>query len=245
MFLLLTLATGCDLLDDIQDDVDGYTTPLVVQAIVLGVAEPGQDLDLGGTDFADGTVATVMGADAQDAASMGDAPVTNADVTALGQALEEQEGGTYTGQGMTYTPGGEGVVKIVRADGSTGTATMTLPGPPAADVPEFHDGSPLLVDLSGQDYDRLVVVVLDVTSGDVTFTNVPEDIEALYDFATADEISLTIPASAFAGSGFYAVGLAGLQNGDPDTFEGFNTALSDVQAGQLKFWPLTTEDIPN
>ena len=105
MLVLLAL-TGCDLLasgqdqiDDLQDTLDGLTNPLVVQGIVLGVAEPeSSEIDLSKTDFSKGTVVTVFTADAASVNEIENAPVTGASISIkVGQQgavdLEEVGGG--------------------------------------------------------------------------------------------------------------------------------------------------------
>ena len=104
----------------------------------------------------------------------------------------------------------------------------------------------MLIDLSSQEYDQVLVVVFDVGSGQVTFSNEPRDVMELYEFSTADDAGagLTIPASAFPDESIYAVGVAGLVKGDSVNFSSMNTALSSLQAGKLKFYPVSTLALP-
>jgi hypothetical protein len=86
------------------------------------------------------------------------------------------------------------------------------------------------------------VVVLDMSSGDVTWSNEPGDIGELYDFTHGESegASVAIPASALSNATLYAVGVAGMINADPETFEDVNTALSTMMAGKLTFGILCT-----
>ena len=70
----------------------------------------------------------------------------------------------------------------------------------------------------------------------VTFGPAIED-GFFYDFARADTVTrVTIPGDlAFDSAGVYAVGVAGMNKADSDTFVDMNTALSSVMAGKLRF----------
>lgn len=259
MLVLLAL-TGCDLLasgqdqiDDLQDTLDGLTNPLVVQGIVLGVAEPeSSEIDLSKTDFSKGTVVTVFTADAASVNEIENAPVTGASISIkVGQQgavdLEEVGGGAYkaAGEEVSYNASALAELSVGIGDSAAG-AQVILPPAANASVPEQHDGSPMLIDLSSQEYDQVLVVVFDVGSGQVTFSNEPRDVMELYEFSTADDAGagLTIPASAFPDESIYAVGVAGLVKGDSVNFSSMNTALSSLQAGKLKFYPVSPLALP-
>ncbi|MED5372669.1 MAG: hypothetical protein VX899_16755 [Myxococcota bacterium] len=258
MLLLFTLI-GCEYLpdpNDVQDTLDGLTNPLVVQGIVLGVAEPESDqIDLSGTDFAQGTAVTIFAADAASVSEIENAPVTGADASfKIGQqaAVTLEAGaapGAYkaVGDGLEYVAGALGELSFAVGDGASG-AQVTLP--PAVDVllPPQHDGSDLTVDLSEQSYDQVLVVVFDLSTQEITYSNEPKDIAELYEYSTAEGAgdSVVIPgAEAFPGESIYAVGIAGMVKGDSSSFSSMNTALSSLQAGQLVFQPVSTMPFEN
>jgi hypothetical protein len=259
MLVLLAL-TGCDLfasgqeqIDDLQDTLDGLTNPLVVQGLILGVAEPdSEEIDLSQTDFSKGTAVTVFAADAASVNEIENAPVTGASISVkIGEQaavdLEEAGGGAYkvAGEEVGYNASAMAELSVGIGDSAAGAQVM-LPPPANATLPEQHDGSELVIDLSSQEFDQILVVVFDAGSGEVTFSNEPKDVMELYEFSTADDAGagVTIPASAFPGESVYAVGIAGLVKGDSDNFSSMNTALSSIQAGQIKFYPVSTLALP-
>lgn len=241
--MLILLAAGCniqDVLDDANETFEGLTNPLVVQGWYVGVEPPQDaDVDLSGSDFADGAALTVFLADAASVDEMDQAPVQGAEVDADGIPLTEGNGGRYVAvgsDGLEYTNNGESLISIGLTRGVAEALVVT---PPPADfvVPvNGTAGTDLTIDLSGQGYDNVLVVVLDST-GSVSWTNTPSDITAIYDFARADTVTrVTIPGDlAFDSAGVYAVGVAGMNKADSDTFVDMNTALSSVMAGKLRF----------
>ncbi len=248
--MLLLTSLGCVLfegtLEDVVDEIEGLTNPLVVQAAFIGVAEPeSEDIDLSETEFADGNGITAFLADAASVDEMDKAPISGASARVrVGSqaAVDLSEGetdGQYTatgGEGLGYVPGQQAVLTVVIGD-STSTLPLTLPPAADVDIPETGPANQALpLDLSGQEFDRVLVVVLGMTSGEVTYSNKPEGIEDWYDFDDA-ATSFEIPASAFAGADLYAVGVAGLDKADSDGFDNMNTALSGLQAGQMEFHP--------
>lgn len=244
--MLLLMLASCnfqDILDDATTTFEGLTNPLVVQGWYVGVAEPESDqIDLSGTDFDKGAALTVFLADAGNANELDKAPVSGAGVQADGVDLSEESDGAYAASsddGLTYTEGGDSLVSVQIGDGMA-EATVLTPAAADANIPTTGAlGANLTVDLSGQGFDNVLVVVLDMASAEVVWTNTPSDIKGVYDFATADQVnSLTVPgAEAFAGSGVYAVGVAGMNKADSDSFVDMNTALSSVMAGKLRFYP--------
>lgn len=258
--LILLAMTGCDLfasgqeqIEDLQDTLDGLTNPLVVQGLVLGVAEPdSEEIDLSKTDFSNGTAVTVFAADAASVSEIENAPVTGAAVTIkIGEqaavTVDEATGGAYkvAGEEVGYVASAMAELSVGIGDSAAGAQVM-LPPPANATIPEQHNGSELVIDLSAQEFDQVLAVVFDVGSGEVTFSNEPKDVMELYEFSTAEDAGagVTIPASAFPGDSVYAVGIAGLVKGDSASFSSMNTALSSMQAGQLKFYPVSTIPLP-
>ena len=244
--MLLLMLASCnfqDILDDATETFEGLTNPLVVQGWYVGVAEPESDqIDLSGTDFGKGAALTVFLADAANANDLDKAPVQGAGVQADGVDLTEEGDGAYAAtadDGLTYTEGGEALVSVQIGSGMA-EATVLTPVAATANIPaQGTAGDDLAVNLAGQGFDNVLVVVLDMDSAEVVWTNTPVDITGVYDFATADVVtSVTIPGpEAFAGSGIYAVGVAGMNKADSDAFVDMNTALSSVMAGKLRFYP--------
>jgi hypothetical protein len=119
---------------------------------------------------------------------------------------------------------------------------VTAPPPPDADLPTAHSaGQPLSVDLAGQGFDSVLVVVLDAASLELSYSNEPADIQELYEFGhggTGD--SVEIPGDAFPGDSLYAVGVAGLVTADAADLDEVNTALSSMLAGKFRFYPVQT-----
>jgi hypothetical protein len=250
LFLALSFSTGCDSLLDIQDKVDGYTDQFVVQAIYLGLEEPTDPdlaaaLDAGGGNFDQGSTFTVFLADAGQVSEIENAPITGAVGSLLSPAngsveLTDEGNGKYTAMaedGLVYT-GGETVTLQVTQGGAQHKARVDAPAAPTLALPETHSkGTALAINLEGQGFDSALVVVLDMGSGSVTWSNEPSGIGELYDMTHGDGggASVAIPASALSAASLYAVGVAGMVHADPDTFDEVNTALSTMMAGKLIF----------
>jgi hypothetical protein len=248
--MLVLLSLGCiyfqDSLDDIVEDIEGLTNPLVVQAAFIGVAEPeSEDIDLSDTEFADGSGLTAFLADAASADQMDEAPISGAEarIRVGNQAAVDLTEGETDGQysatgpdGLSYVEGQEAVLTVVVGD-STSTLPVVLPPAASLDLPATGPlNQSITLDLAGQDFDRVLVVVLAMSSGEVTWSNKPEGIEDWYDFDDAAD-SFTIPAGAFADPDLYAIGVAGLDKADSEGFDNMNTALSGLQAGLMEFHP--------
>lgn len=243
---------GCEQLKDVQDKVAGWTNPLVMQGLYLGVAEPDIDgFDLSKTDFDDGTSALLFLADASNVDDLENAPVSGAGVALKSDgngrvSLGDEGDGAYrasASDGLTYTAG-EQISLIVNMGDSQATGAVQSPAAADLDVPEQHDkGEALSLNLTGQSFDSLLVVVFDATSGKLTFSNQPETVKEIYDFTHGggdEALIVDVPGSAFPSEGLYAVGAAGLRAASADDFEDANTALSSLLSGKLKFYPVST-----
>ncbi|MCP4804343.1 MAG: hypothetical protein GY884_03260 [Proteobacteria bacterium] len=254
MTLLLALS-GCVLIDDeledIQEQFEGLTNPLVVQSAFLGVVPPDSDeIDLTGTDFDKGAGITVFLADAARVDEMEEAPISDADVQIrIGDTpvvyLTEEDDGAYKAtadDGLTYTGNDQAVLTAVTGD-STSSVEVRLPPAPPYTVPELGvTGEPLPIDLAGTNYQQVSAVVID-SSGTVTWSNQPEGIQEWYEFANAEDAggSFEIPGSAFPKDDVYAIGVAGLTRAEDADIDNANTALSSMLAGKLKFQPYLTQ----
>ncbi len=254
--VMTLLLLGCEELDQIKETVDGVTNPLVAQGLILGVAEPEyEEIDLSDSDWANGALVKIFLADASSVDDMANAPVEGATVRlkvgdAAGVELLSEGGGAYAGnseeQGISYVVGSDATVNI-QLDGDASSISRKLPdSPQIADQVDYgHSaGTAINLDLSAQDFDSVLAVVLDTESGEVTWSNEPADIEAVYEFTHGDgQKRLEIPAKAFAAESIYAIGVAGMKTASTDDFDNVNTALSSFMVGQLRFVPTCT--IPN
>lgn len=248
--LLVPLLAGCSDLDDLKDKVDGFTNPTVIEGLVLGVAEPDFEFDLSGTDFDKGAAGVVFLADAASVDEIESAPITGADVNILSDSsgkvkLKGEGDGKYavTGEdGFEYNAGEDLDLTIDFGDSSSG-ATVKAPAAASVSIAEEHTkGEGVTVDLSGQSFSSVLVVVFDASTGDITFSNEPNGIKEIYDFTHggADGLVVEIPGSAFSSESLYAVGVAGLKNAGADDFTDSNTLLSSYMAGKMKFFPVST-----
>ncbi len=255
MFIALWLL-GCEAIDNAKDAVDGATETTVIQASILSVQEP-QDENLQAliqaTAFSPGTTAAAFVADASSPTEMENSPVTGAAVDVEGVALDEKEDGAYAftpDRGPRYAAGSSWVLTVDRGDDEgERTAVVALPAP-AADAlnatgiggsVEHTANTALMVDLTGRGYASSIIAVIG-PDGDLAYSNNPESLADLYDAMQSDEAGVfEIPASAFAETGLYAVGIAGLQHTTAEDLDGFNTVISKVRAGEMVFWPVNVE----
>ncbi|MCB9777942.1 MAG: hypothetical protein H6742_05215 [Alphaproteobacteria bacterium] len=254
LFPLVVVGTSCEQIGDIKDTVTGLTNPMVVEAIYLGVLPPDAGvLDLSKSEFVDGESVTVYVADAASVADIDSSPVTGADVALVSDGnggrfpLEEVSDGKYTAKGrdgLVYSA--EDVAIAIDLDGDDATHRISVQAPPPADagIAETHvQGEALTVDISGQGYDSLLIVVIEPASGEISWTNRPETIQELYDLTRSsdvDDLIVEIPGSAFPDAALYAVGVAGLDAAAVDDMEDVNTGLSTLLAGEWRFYPVST-----
>lgn len=252
--LILLQLFGCDAFHKAFSSVNGLTEGTVVQGAVLGVEvpdDPAIQALIEGTDFAPGTGITAFVADATSIADLANAPVDDAIVTMNGNVAEivpPQANGLYasdpTGSDLEYQDDADWELDVNR-EGAVGSAFVHLPPAAAFDVEQVHDkNTPLTIDLAGQGFQSTVAVVID-QNGEVTWNNVPTDIKALYDAMQGEDAGvLTIPGSAFASDGVYAVGVAAMVHTSAEDLEGMNTVLSKVRSGKMVLRPVSTVPLP-
>jgi hypothetical protein len=253
--------TGCGKLSEIKDVVDGVSERFVVSGIYLGVEQP-DGVDLSKTAFS-GARLTAYLADAGQISEIEDAPITGTAVMLLSPGnggsvpMNDSGLGKYelsSEDGLEYFSGEE--ISLTSTYGDTDRA-ISVDAPPAASLdidPDHVAGNPMAIDLSGQGFDAALVVVMDVETGEITWSNEPSDISALYDMThpdgfvigesedTDDTILIEIPGKAFASESYYIVGVAGMNVSNTASFENINTALSTVMAGKLRFSDVCTDD---
>lgn len=251
--LILPLLFACEQIKDIKDTVEGLTNPLVVEAFYLGVEPPevGSGIDLSSTTFASGSSLQVFLADAADAGELEEAPVAGAIVELVSAAnggkvpLQDKGDGSYfaneSEDGIVYAT--ESVSVTTNLDDKDRVIGVQAPPMAEVDIAETHAaGQPMMVDISDQDFDGLLVFVMASDSPEPRFTNMPETIEEIYEFTHGSaELRVEVPASAFPSAGLYIVGVAGTRNSSTDEMEEVNTALSAFVAGKARFHAVVVE----
>jgi hypothetical protein len=248
--------TGCDQIDLFRDTWEGLTNPVVVEGIILGMEAAESDLiDLSATEYAEGTAATVWLADAQDAEQLEDAPVEGAFVDVEETLATDMTQGLYAIEpgpleyvdGATWTITGKMEEDAPEED--LATADVELPPAADVDIPEEHTANTAItVDLTGMGYHSGLIAVINVATGEITYSNEPEDIRSFYDFTHGDDEAgeFEIPATAFpVEDTVYAVGVAGMVHSTSDALEGMNTLLSMLMSGKMRFYPVSTFVIPD
>jgi hypothetical protein len=246
-FSLLALATGCSVVDKLE----GLTNPLVAEALVLGVEEPSTpELDPSAAGLPPGAVATVFLADAKNVDDLESSPVSGAEVSYQDSsgsfAMEEDDGGEYRldsveTPGFDYVPNDRAAITAT-IDGEPHTVSVRTSAPVELTVPTTHPaGQPLVLDASAADIDNLLVVVFRADTGEVVFSNQPSDVGEFYQLAhSTGTRTVEIRGDALSAETLYGVGAAGITNGTESEFDGVNTALSAIMAGELRFYPVST-----
>ncbi len=246
---ILPLVAGCTFFAEyraIKDRVDGLLNPLMAQGMVVSVDEPEIEvvqLIMEAADYDAGTAVTVFLADAEDAVDAEEAPVQGASVWVDEiPAYEGDEGGMYTIEpnlGIPYEVGANWDVEIDRFRDGTEISAISVELPPVAvvDLPDVHDlATPLIVDLSGQGFTAVLVLVMSDT-GVITYSSKPETVEDLLYFTkgTIEMSSYEIPGEAFPAPGAYAIGVAGMDHSDASSIVNLNTFASSMMAGKMPF----------
>lgn len=233
MIFALSLLGGCL---DLEDLFAGVTSDHFAEATVLGLSAPA-DMDLSGTRYAHGAragvyLATISGEPID--ASLALRSPSNGDIQ-----LEAQGDGSWITPGLVYTIG---ETYTVLRDGEEVLRAPAV-GPPTFTVPANHPlGGGLTIDLDGQDFDRVLVTVLDLETGEEVFDNVPDDISAaMLELNEEDPLLAEIPGVTFDEPGAYAVGVAGLKPSSPADVQDLNTLVSLMATGVMVMVPVTVE----
>lgn len=249
----LLALSGCAELGDLRDKVEGLTNRFVVEAVHFGVEEPEDERiadALAETDWGRGAQVTAWLADASEVGEMDTAPITGVDVRFLsssngGLKMRAVDSGKYqldSDDGVDYREGEQVAISSTYGDIDRKLAVGS-PTAPDIDLWTEHDqGDSLSINVSGQGYDAALINVLDIETGELTFSNLPDGAREFYELThegTGDTV-VSIPGTAFPGEGLYAVGVAGMQVADPDSFEEVNTALSAFVAGRYRFGTVCT-----
>jgi hypothetical protein len=237
---MILVLTGCEALNEA---IERLTNPKVAETVFLGVSAP-DDIDLSGTAWASGSTVTVFVADRDEDGNV--TGVTGADVAlssgSMGTAaLLDAGGGNYSGsaeEGVAYT---EDELVSSWWDGEEVLQARTVP-PADVDVPEeVSPGDTFDLSVDPDVYEALIVSVVDLTTGTTTFENTPRTATEMYDFATGGAATtVTVPTTAFPGQSAYALGVAGLSQGDSDDTRVVNELFSVMLVGTLEFYAVST-----
>jgi len=255
--------SGCQQLAALHETVEGFTERFVVEGIYLGIEDP-EGVDLSGTAFS-GARLTAFLADASQISEIEQAPIENTALILMSPGnggsvpMIDVGGGKYelsSEEGLEYVSDEEITLTSGYGDRER-NISVEVPVAPSLSVNSDHAAStPITVDLSGQGFDAALAVVIEVQTGVVTWSNEPADIAGLYemthpngfligseeDLSEDDELTVEIPAEAFANEGYYILGVAGMVVSNSSSFENVNTALSTVMAGKLRFTDVCTDD---
>jgi len=257
LFTLVTLIGGCDLLNDIQEELDGLTNPLVGQGIMIGIDTPDDPTlqqAIAGTDWENGGAIEIFLADATSIDNMAESPVVGAIVKAtIGDnapvRLIEDSDGSYSAfseDGLIYEEGEE-ITVSVNLEGGPALFSTILPRAPELDIDMQHSqGEKLMLDLTEYAYENVLAMVINTQTQAIVWSNEPSTPQEIYDFTHSDSFvdRLEIPGTAFANQGVYAVGVAGLVVGDAEQFDNMNTLLSSIMTGKMSLFPVSTIEMP-
>lgn len=246
--LAVTFASlmGCRLIDAVQDRVDQLSEDTVAQAMYIGVAPSENDeIDLSEAGYATGASVTAF---VFELSTMED--VEGVDLTLVSQtngsaALTRADDGSFTGEGFTYAAGDRVKLRVDAPDGASRSIAVDAPTSPVLAVPSEHTPNTAFGVSLQQDADAVLLVVFDTATGAITYDNTPADLQDLYDFTIENAPSaIEFPAEAFPQQSVYAVGIAPLARSTDEEVEGLNPVGSTFFAGELRFYPVSTLQIP-
>jgi hypothetical protein len=244
--VLLASLTACRLVDAVQDRVDQLSEDTVAQAMYIGVAPPTSDeIDLSMTEWQPGATATAF---VFELSTMEDVP--NLSLTLVSETngsvgMAPAEDGSYNAEGLTYAAGDRIKVRVTAPDGEARAISVDAPESPILAVPSEHTPNTAFGVTLQQQVDAVLAVVFDSATGAVTYDNTPQDLQGLYDFTleTAPG-AIEFPAAAFPTESVYAIGIAPLKRSTDEEVEGLNPIGSTFFAGELRFYPVSTLQLP-
>ena len=252
----LVVLAGCEIVDDIQDAIDGLTNPLVGVGLVALAEAPATDyVDLAELGLDEGLGATLFLADANDVSNLDNAPVTGARVALTGcdtnVLLPEQDMGLYL---LTPDAAPEGcgadrdLALAVVDEENVVTASMPVVFPVAfqPDIPTtWTSGTDMVIDLTGAEADAAIAVVIDTSTGAVTYSNEPQTAGEYYQLfsgsGTMNEV--VIPGEAFMDQTLQVVVLTLSTRAPNADVEGVNTVLTTVHGGRTTFSSVLVGDL--
>ena len=232
---------GCQRLQATEE----LAAPVVAQGLFVGLELPDGYVITGDEgDILQYSAACLMFlAYVSDPSALEDAPLEAAGVAFRSDEntplpLADEGDGKYlvtAADGLVYQPGDTALVSIA-ADSETASVSVDAPAAPTVDIsPIMTPQVDFTVDISGQGYDNVIVLVYDIAKKKITWQNLPETVGDTYDYTHAEVAveSVTVPGSALPGEGTFLVGVAGMQMADVSTFTGANQTLSAFMAGQF------------
>lgn len=227
MLPLLPLLAGCF---DVEDFFAGATNETYAEATVVGIAAS-ENMDLSATRYADGALAGAYFGRMDGPADVGFASLVTPSNGEI--AFEAVDGGGWVAPPFFYVPGEE---LILQQDGMPVLHTVAAQPAVFPLSPTHTAGAPMVIDLEGQDFDQVLVTLVDLESGVETWDNVPDDISAVSDALDSENpLRVEIPGEAFAGTGTRVLGVAGLSLSEPSDATGVNSLLSAIATGVLSF----------
>jgi len=251
------ISIGCGELSNLRDAYEGITERFVVSAVYVGV-EDREDVDL--TEIGLSTQVTSYLSDAAEISEVNNGSLSGLDVQlttgSFGQSSFVDVGdGQYeldAFDGLAYTPAESAIIEAVY-QGTKRSISVKTPVTADVDVyPIVEVGDPVIVDLNGQGFDAMLVVLIDVESASVVYSNEPSDVVGLiemthpygYHLSSHDESGLDmvveVPGEAIDRAGTYLLGVAGLNLSDPASYQDINILLSSFMAGRFTFVRLCT-----
>ena len=244
LYLLLLLGlslSGCDNFVD-------YFSPAATQAILIGVDELPDGIELGAAAEASVFVARAQSLSSFSANLVGSAErvtlssdLGSFDLNNLGNGGYELS--SLEDAAFEYVPETTWTLTVVEG-GKTRTTSVRAPGPPQlgdpSEIVEHSAGVSIDFDLSGQGFDNYVAAVGQVlASGDfvLTYDSRPTSAQDYVDWlkpGSGDIGQVTLPGSAFPDPmASYVVGIAGIRKALPESFRRLNPAISNLAAGAM------------
>ena len=240
---------------DVQETVDDLTNPVILQATFLGMGDPPEGLEF--PDGANiGAIAQAFLADTESTTDLAESPVSGANATIQvgnfapitlqeGSGTEDPPGYSASAEdGLYYLVGSDSLLRI-EAGSIEASARWVLPDGLDFDVPcRLSSQQDLVIAMNSIEYHSPLVAVFN-QEGVITWTNIPQDIDAAVEWVNSGGFSSVtiIGTEAFAVDGAYLLGIAPVQRASTDAFEGVNTSLSSYMVGQMRFWATFTGDI--
>jgi hypothetical protein len=245
--------SGCKLIDRLRDKVSDLTNRVAAAGSVLGVEPPENEnisALLENTQFSAGAQASIFFADAASGGGFAEAPLSDEEVT---YDSESNDGlpmplvspGQYAiteMDGLVFTPGETATLRALDDDDQR-ELSVRIPFPADVNIPDsLSPNTSLDLDVSDQDFDGLIVVVINTADGTSTFSTLPTSPTDLYNITHGDGLvtSVEVPGAAFPSEGYFVLGVAGVYAADEASFEGVNTAISTLIAGNFTFHPICT-----
>ena len=243
---LIASLAGCRLVDAVQNRVDQLSEDTVAQAMYIGVAPPSSDeIDLSMTEWKAGATATAFVFELSTMEDVQGLSLMLVSETNGSVPMTAADDGSFNAEELTYAAGHRVKVRVNAPDGEARSIAVDAPESPVLSVPQEHTPNTAFGVTLQQQVDAVLAVVFDSATGAVTYDNTPQDLQGLYDF-TLEEApgAIEFPASAFPSESVYAVGVAPLKRSTDEEVEGLNPIGSTFFAGELRFYPVSTLQLP-